>query len=337
MQTFLTAYGIFAAKTLTIVIAIIFVVAAIGAIRRQGKADNASKLKITSLNSHYDELREQLLAEMLDKKAWKAHEKAQKKAEKQAEKQPEEKPRLFVLDFDGDIDASAVDNLRGHLTAIIQTAAEKDHVLLRLESGGGYVHSYGLAASQLARLKNRGIRLTIAVDKIAASGGYMMACVADELIAAPFAIIGSVGVIGAVPNFHGLLEKHDIRYEQHTAGKHKRSLTLFGENTDEDRAQFQKELNETHALFKKHIAAMRPQLDIEAIATGETWYGSQALERGLIDRVETSDDYLLGQVKDCQIIQIEEHIPETLADKIKHKFLGKAENRIAAPFKAWIR
>lgn len=337
-MAFLMAYGIFAAKTLTVVIAILIVVAVVTAIRRHGKEEEDNKLKVTSLNEHYDDMREQLLAEILDKKAWKAHLKAQKKAQKQAEKSDKtEKPRLFVLDFDGDIDASAVEGLREHLSVVIQTAQAQDEVLLRLESGGGYVHSYGLAASQLARLRQHGIRLTVVVDKIAASGGYMMACVADELIAAPFAIIGSVGVIGAVPNFRDLLERNHIHYEQHTAGKHKRSLTVFGENTDEDREQFQKELNETHALFKQHIAEMRPQLDVESIATGETWYGVQALQRGLIDTVQTSDDYLLAHCGSHQMLHLTEEIPDTLADKIKRKFLGKAEGRITAPFRAWIR
>lgn len=338
LMSFFTAYGIFVAKTFTIVVAIILVLIAMTAIRRQSKTREDSKLKITSLNEHYDELRDQLLSEMMDKKEWKAHKKAEKKAEKSAEKNEKpEQPRLFVLDFDGDIDASDVETLREHLTAIIQTAQVHDEVLLRLESGGGYVHSYGLAASQLARLKTRNIRLTIAVDKIAASGGYMMACVADELIAAPFAIIGSVGVIGAVPNFRELLEKNHIHYEQHTAGKHKRSLTVFGENTDEDRAQFQKELNETHTLFKAHIAQMRPQLDVESIATGETWYGSQALARGLIDRIETSDDYLLNHIKTHQIIELSEEIPETLMEKLKHKFLSKVQENVAAPIRTWIQ
>ena len=217
---------------------------------------------------------------------------------------------------------------------MIQVAGTEDRVLLRLESSGGLVHAYGLAASQLARLRERQIPLVIAVDKVAASGGYMMACLADELIAAPFAILGSVGVIGALPNFNELLKQHRIRYEEHTAGEHKRSLTLFGENTEADRQQFRHELAVTHDLFKNHIRRYRPQLDIDAIATGETWYGAQAVENHLIDAIGTSDDYILAHLHSHQLVQLEEHVPERWLDKIKHRFLGKIQAR---PLKARIR
>ncbi len=339
-MTFLTDYGLFLAKTLTFVIAIVVLLIAVAGIRRS-KSEAPSKLKLTSLNEHYQDLRDQLSHELLDKKALKAKLKAEKKAQKEKNKEESEdtRPRLFVLDFDGDIEASAVESLAEHISAILQVAEKDDRVLLRLESGGGYVHSYGLAASQLARLRAQSVPLVISVDKVAASGGYMMACVGDTILAAPFAILGSVGVIGAVPNFHDLLEKNNIHYEQHTAGAHKRSLTLFAENTEADRLQFQKELNETHALFKAHIKAMRPQLDVESIATGETWYGSQALEKGLVDQIQTSDDYLLAQLSSYRVLQLEEEVAESLLDKLKSRFLGKAMGKVMLdqPFKRWIR
>lgn len=242
---------------------------------------------------------------------------------------------MYVLDFDGDIEASAVESLRTHISAVIQVAQDNDEVLLRLESPGGLVHAYGLAASQLQRLRERQIRLVVAVDKVAASGGYMMACVADEILAAPFAVLGSVGVIGALPNFHDLLEKNAIHYEQHTAGEHKRTLTMFGKNTDEDRAQFSHELAITHTLFKEHIRHARPQLDVDAIATGETWYGTQALANGLIDAVRTSDDYILDHLDSHQLLLIEDEVHEGLLDKLKSRFLGKVHTQ--RPFKAMIR
>ncbi|UJF24954.1 protease SohB [Suttonella sp. R2A3] len=242
---------------------------------------------------------------------------------------------MYILDFDGDIEASAVVSLREQISAVLQVAGSNDHVMLRLESAGGLVHAYGLAASQLARLRAQSVRLVICVDKVAASGGYMMACVADELLAAPFAIMGSVGVIGALPNFHDLLEKNAIHYEQHTAGKHKRSLTMFAENTDEDRAQFKHELAMTHDLFKDHIRAARPQLDVDSIATGETWYGTQAVENGLIDGVRTSDDYILAHLDSHNLLLIEDEVHESLFDKLKSRFLGKA--MVQGPFKAHIQ
>lgn len=329
---FLYHYGLFLAKAVTIVVVIAIIIGLLASLKKS-KTAHSKKLKLTSLNDHYEDLREQLLAETSDDKAYKQHLKALKKEDKARSKTLSDEPRLFVLDFDGDIAASDVDYLREHISAILQVANAKDCVLLRLESGGGYVHSYGLGASELARFKGK-VPLTIAVDKVAASGGYMMACVADELIAAPFAIIGSVGVIGAMPNFHDLLEKNLVHYEQHTAGKYKRTLTMFGENTDADRAQFQKELTETHGLFKAHIHAMRPQIDVDAIATGETWYGQQAVDNHLIDKVETSDDYLLAHLKTHQIVHLEDDIPEPFIERLKSRFLGKVS--ATKPFKSQI-
>jgi serine protease SohB len=209
-----------------------------------------------------------------------------------------------VLDFDGDIRASAVEHLREEISAVVQVARSEDEVLLRLESQGGMVRTYGLAASQLCRLKSAGIRLTASVDEVAASGGYMMACVAERIIAAPFAIIGSIGVVGQLPNFNRFLKEHNVDFELHTAGQYKRTLTLFGENTDAARDKFQEELEDTHKLFKSFVSENRPQLEIEMVATGEHWYGTRALERKLIDIIQTSDDYLLAASKDRDIFEI---------------------------------
>src|SRR5712671_1615210 len=212
--------------------------------------------------------------------------------------------RVFVLDFDGDIRASAVEHLREEISAVVQVARPEDEVLLRLESRGGMVHTYGLAASQLRRLKSAGIRLTASVDEVAASGGYMMACVANHIIAAPFAIIGSIGVVGQLPNFNRFLKEHNVDFELHTAGQYKRTLTLFGENTDAARGKFQEELEDTHKLFKEFVKTNRPKLDLEMVASGEHWYGTRALERKLIDIIQTSDDYLLAASKDRDIFEV---------------------------------
>ncbi len=207
------------------------------------------------------------------------------------------KPILFVLDYAGDIKASATDKLREEISAIISVAKKDDEVLLRLESAGGQVHGYGLAAAQLARLKDTQIKLTVCVDKVAASGGYMMACVADELIAAPFAIIGSIGVVSQIPNFHDFLKKHDIDVELFTAGEYKRTVTMFGKNDEADRAKYQSELERIHELFKNHVASHRPNLDVEKVATGEFWFATDAKTLGLIDDKGTSDSYLLEKMK----------------------------------------
>lgn len=228
----------------------------------------------------------------------------------------ESKGRLFVINFDGDVEASAVENLREEITAIISAADKNDQVLVRLESPGGMVHSYGLAASQLSRIKSANLRLIIAVDQVAASGGYMMACVADEIIAAPFAVVGSIGVVAELPNFHRLLKHNKVDYEQHTAGEYKRTLTMFSENTDAARVKFKKELEETHDLFKQFIIDNRSSLDIDKVATGEHWYGTQALALGLIDKIQTSDDYIVNVAAENDVFEIAYQVKKPLAERL---------------------
>lgn len=231
-------------------------------------------------------------------------------------KKDEQAKHVFVLDFDGDIKASAVAHLREEISAIISGAKAGDEVVLRLESGGGQVSAYGLAAAQLARIKEAGLTLTVCVDKISASGGYMMACVADKIIASDFAVIGSVGVVSQLPNFHKLLKKHDVDFEQFTAGEYKRTVTMFGENDDDDRAKHQADIDRIHVLFKDFVKKNRPNLDVDKIATGEIWFGSDALALGLIDEIGTSDAYLLSLLKNYDVFALHTRTKPTLAEKL---------------------
>lgn len=325
---FLYEYGMFLAKAITFVLALLAVVAIVGgaAMAKGGRRGEDGHIEVTPLNERYKQWREQLQAftdseERIKAahKAEKKQEKADRKAEQQALKKGEDAPqkaKTFVLDFDGDIKASAVDSLRNEITAVLAVAKPEDEVLLRLESGGGMVHSYGLAASQLERLKDKDIPLVIAVDKVAASGGYMMACIADKLLAAPFAIVGSIGVVAQLPNFNKLLKKADIDFEMHTAGEHKRTLTMFGENTDAAREKFREELEDTHTLFKDFVGARRPALDIDSVATGEYWYGSRALEKGLVDELQTSDDYIVAASEDRDVLAVRYHFKKSLQERL---------------------
>ncbi|OGT52855.1 MAG: protease SohB [Gammaproteobacteria bacterium RIFCSPHIGHO2_12_FULL_42_13] len=319
---FLINYGFFLAKTVTIVIAILVVIAAIVALKAKAKAAlEMGSLDIQSLNEKYDELADAMNECTLTK----AEKKAKKKNTKN-KKTDEKSKRLFVLRFDGDIKASGVDALRESITAILLSASQEDEVLLCLESGGGMVPHYGLAASQLQRIRNANIALTVAIDKIAASGGYMMACVANQIIAAPFAIIGSIGVVAQLPNFHRLLKKNDIDFEQITAGEYKRTLTLFGENTKEGREKLQSEINDTHALFKSFVGMHRPEVVIDNIATGEHWYATQCLERKLVDSIQTSDDYLLSKKTSHQLFEVNYKVKQSLLKRFnflaRQLFLG---------------
>jgi serine protease SohB len=326
---FLYEYGLFLAKVVTFFIAVVVIVALIAssAMKQGGKK---GELELTDLSEEFSDVEEDIIHYLLSKDELKEKEKKDKKAAKEKAKadkklaktqgdnedlSPKAEPRIFVLDFDGSIDAREVSGLREEISAILTVATPEDEVFLRLESGGGMVHGYGLAASQLDRLRQHQIPLTASVDKVAASGGYMMACVANKIISAPFAILGSIGVIAQVPNFHKLLKKNDIDYEQFTAGEFKRTVTMFGENTDKGREKFSEELEETHVLFKDFVREHRPSLDIDKVATGEHWFGSTAKELGLVDEIQTSDDFLQSRSKSHQIIALRYVIKKTLAEK----------------------
>ncbi|EOC1427385.1 protease SohB [Cronobacter dublinensis] len=323
-------YGLFLAKIVTVVVAIAIVITLIANLTQRKKAQRG-ELRVTRLGEEYKEMKEEVAAALLDPHQHKQWHKNQKKKNKQeakaakarakrGEAAPAGKPTLYVLDFKGSIDAHEVSALREEVTAVLAVAKPQDEVLLRLESPGGVVHGYGLAASQLQRLRERQIPLTVAVDKVAASGGYMMACVANNIVAAPFAIIGSIGVVAQIPNFNRLLKRNDIDIELHTAGQYKRTLTLLGENTEEGREKFREDLNETHQLFKEFVHSMRPSLDIDAVATGEHWYGVQAQEKGLVDEISTSDDLIIARMQERDVVSLRYMQRKRLMDR----FTGSA-------------
>jgi len=300
---FLNEYGMFLAKAATLVVAVLFVVGGIVALARRGdQGDSRGRLDIRYLNEDYDGMAMALQAATLPKKALKQAQKDRKAHEKQRGKI--ERRRIFVLNFHGDLRAAAVASLREEVTAVLTVAQPEDEVMMRLESAGGMVHAYGLAAAQVLRIRDRKVKLTVAVDKVAASGGYLMACVADRIIAAPFAILGSIGVIAQLPNFNRLLKKHDIDYEQFMAGEFKRTVTVFGENTEKGRHKFQEEIEITHTLFKDFVKNHRPQLDLDQVATGEYWYGTKALACQLADELRTSDDYLLDASASADLYEV---------------------------------
>lgn len=295
--------GLFTAKTVLIAGSIVVIAAFLFQMGSRGSRARP-QMEVEKLNSRYRSFRRHLSSQLLGKKQFKSLLKTEKKAEK-AERQSDAKPgRVFVVDFEGDIRASAVTNLREEITAILSVAQADDEVVMRLESGGGLVTAYGLAAAQMARLKDAKIKLTVCVDKVAASGGYMMACVADRILSAPFAVLGSIGVIAQVPNFNKLLRKHDVDYREVTAGQYKRTITVFGEITEPGLEKFKEQIESTHQLFKNFVRQHRPQIDLVKVATGEHWYGSQCLELGLVDEIKTSDEYLFERYPISDVFRV---------------------------------
>ena len=315
---FLFVYGLFLAKAITIVVAIVVVVGFVVGMASKQKQPSGN-LEFESLSEHFDDIKSQAQHILLDKDDLKKLEKEEKQKQKQkkkASKGDDKKKNLFVLKFNGSMNAQEVEQLREEITAVLCVATKDDEVFVNVESGGGVVHGYGLAASQLQRIKDKQIKLTVSVDKVAASGGYMMACVADHIISAPFAIIGSIGVIAQLPNFNKVLKKNDIEFEQHTAGDFKRTLTMFGENTDEGRAKFKAEIEDVHVMFKGFVQQHRPQLDIDKVATGEYWYGQRAKELNLVDELKTSDDFLMEANDSHKLFAIKYATKKTLAQKL---------------------
>lgn len=313
MTQFLAEYGLFLLKVVTILAAIIVVIVVAASAGRKASHEG---LEVENLNKKYKTIADALLAAVSTKSVRKKAAKARKKEEKAESKSSSSRPRSFVIDFKGDLKATAVASLREEVSAILDVAAEGDDVIVRLENHGGVVHEHGLAASQLARIRDHEIPLNVCVDKVAASGGYLMACVASKVYAAPFAILGSIGVLAQIPNFNRMLDSHGVDFEQVTAGKYKRTVTMFGKNTDEDRAKLKEELEDVHALFKDAVAKYRPGLDLDKVATGEHWYGTRALEYGLADEIKTSDELLKERGSERDLYLVSYKIKQPLQKRV---------------------
>ena len=319
---FIAEYGMFLAKTLTFTVAVVVIILASVGSAVKSKKEAKGSIVVKHLNKEIDDLGDEIKHVVEDeqslKKAKKESKKAEKKRlkEKKKDKIESDKKRYYVFDFNGDARASQVENMRKVITAVLSVIRpEQDEVILRLESPGGMVHSYGLAASQLARIRNLNIPLTICVDKVAASGGYMMACLGSKIIAAPFAYIGSIGVLMQLPNFNRLLKEKNVDYEMITAGEYKRTLTMFGENTDKGREKVTEEIQETHDLFKDFVKENRPVLEIDKVATGETWFGKKALEQNLVDEIKTSDECIVEACRESDVYLVSYEKKLSIADK----------------------
>lgn len=312
MSDWLMEFGMFLAQVVSL--AVIVGLVAVAVMRSRGEGGEGRRLRLEVLNTERDGRRRRLrlaTREPGERKAlakvFRKEEKARRKTGRKGWRKKGEEARratVWVLDFHGDIRASGAGRLAEEVSAVLSAAEEGDEAVIRLESAGGLVHAYGLAAAELDRLRAAGITTTVCVDKVAASGGYMMACGADRLRAAPLAVLGSIGVVAQLPNVHRLLKRHDIDVEVLTAGRYKRTLTVFGENTEEGREKFLEDLDGVHELFKRHVAERRPGLDIETVATGEIWYGCEALERGLVDELGTSEAYLVERMGEARVIHL---------------------------------
>lgn len=329
---YLLQYGLFLAKAITLIISLVVVIGIAIGLSNRARKHAEGELEIEQLNETYEQMSNVIQLATLPPGKRKLWHKEKKKSDKDKKTNSEIRSRVFLLDFKGDMRASAVASLRQEITAILTQAKPEDEVVVRLESGGGMVHSYGLAASQLDRIRQQNIPLTVCVDKVAASGGYMMACVANKILAAPFAMIGSIGVVAQLPNFNRLLKKHDVDVELHTAGDYKRTLTMFGENTEEGRDKFIEDLEEIHNIFKDFVKNHRQPVDINEISTGKVWLGYHALDKSLVDELKTSDTYLVERSAEADIFLVKFVYHKSLPEK----FGLAAESRADSFLLRWL-
>ncbi len=326
----LIEFTVFSGKVVIIFLFIVGLILLIASLIARQKMK--PELEVESVNDKLDDLQFMLESAVFDKAQFKAAEKERKKKEKAAEKADKEDkkriPHIFLLKFDGDVQAKAVEQLRDEITAVLTVFQPGDEVVMCIESPGGTVHGYGLAAAQILRLKNAGLAVTACVDLVAASGGYMMACTANKILAAPFAIVGSIGVIAQVPNFNKLLKKHNVDYEEISSGEYKRTVSVMGEITEKGRAKFLEQITDTHELFKEFVKSKRPQVDLSQVATGEYWFAIRAKELNLIDEIMTSDEYLFSRKTDAKIYSIKYQPKKNLGDKISEIFSQSAERAL---------
>ncbi len=312
---FLQTAGLFFIETFIIIVGIIAIILTIAALAMKNK--NHKNFEVEILNEKHQEQKEALQSVLLNSSELKKEKKRLKASAKAEEKSETQKPTIYVLDFlKGDINASSVDHFREEISAVISVAQKNQEVIINIESPGGVVHGYGLAAAQILRLRDHGLYVTVCVDKVAASGGYMMACVAHKIISSPFAIIGSIGVVAQVPNFNKLLKKYDVDYKEYTAGDYKRTVSVLGEITEKGEKKFLEQLEATHTLFKSFVGRFRPNMDLSKVATGEYWFGEDALIMGLVDVISTSDDYIINKMNDNKLIKLSFEKKPSLSEKI---------------------
>ncbi len=327
MSEFFLEYGLFVLKAATVVAGLVVVIAFAAAAGRKGAQEG---LEVESLNRKYQATAQVLRLALLGRVEQKKEARRGKRRLKDQDRHAGTRPRSFIVDFKGDLKATAVTTLREEVGVILDVATPGDQVIVRLENYGGVVHEHGLAASQLVRIRSAGIPLLVCVDKVAASGGYLMACVATRIYAAPFAILGSIGVLAQFPNFNRMLDSHGVDFEQITAGRYKRTVTMFGENTEEDRAKLKEELEDVHSLFKSAVAAYRGHLDLERVATGEHWYGTRALELGLADELKTSDELLHELAADRELYRVHYKLKQPLQKRLLASIDGALDRAAAA-------
>jgi serine protease SohB len=228
-----------------------------------------------------------------------------KKTKELDEKPLAERP-IAVVSFDGDVRATKRKIVSALIDELIVNKDKLSEAVVVVNSPGGSVAEYGLLYAEMERIRAAGISLTVCIDTYAASGGYLMSLPANRIVAAPFAFVGSVGVVAYSPNIHRLLKKHDIEPRLFTAGEFKRTVTLIGDDDEEAKQHFQHQLESLHGLFLAAVKKYRTGANFEKIGTGDHWTAeeSQTQNLGLVDHIATSREYLLKLNADRDLVHL---------------------------------
>lgn len=235
--------------------------------------------------------------------------KAQEKSSsrKSGDEKTGEPGKVAVLKFKGDIRASARFAFAKLVDEVVLNAREFKEVVVVVESPGGGVSEYGMLFAELERMRKceENFQLTVVVDTVAASGGYLMSLPAHKILAAPFAMVGSIGVVSFIPNIRELLEANKIKPRTFTAGDFKRTVTLTDEGDEKSAEQYKQQLALIHEQFKQALKKYRPQVELEKVATGEAWLASTTVEKELqlVDGLNTSHALLLEMNQSFDLVE----------------------------------
>ncbi|WP_343192796.1 S49 family peptidase [Buchnera aphidicola (Taiwanaphis decaspermi)] len=258
-------------------------------------------LKVELLNNHYKKLKNDLSF-------------FQKKKIINQKNVYNKKSNLYILDYNDKIKKNKIKKLREEISSIILVAKKNDEVLLRLENTSDIVYEYGLVIAQLQRLRKKGIKLIISIDKIVSNGGYIIACVADHISASPFSIIGPINIVVNIPNIDKYTQTSNLNNQLNDCNTFTK-LTLIKNNTKIYVNKIFNKLDIKKYIRNSFIKDMRPSLNLNKIFNQNYWIGENAINEKLIDSINTSDDILFSKKDTHNLLKIKYVYKSNIVEK----------------------
>ncbi len=249
-------------------------------------------------------------------------------------------PRLAVLRFQGlrDLNASGDQRLSEAIDEVLVNRDHFEEAVVIIDSPGGTTHGYGHAYALLERLSASGLKVTACIDRIGASGGYLMALPADRILAGPFAIVGSVGVVAGIPNVKRLLEEKGVSYRLFVAGDKKRVVHFADDDGPEVREYMDEKLAGIHTQFLQAVEKHRgDRVKLDEVRSGDHWSAEESVEKGLglVDELQTSAEYLLERNREVALVMIERRVDIT--ERFAGYLAARLSARVASLFTRWLR